>query len=184
MSKHTEPTPTTRSAATRARIQERAAERGRERSSTFDEHVREVMATIEQEIAENNGIYPHNGGALSAAELARRAEVHITSFFSPKQKETLGNDVRAWVKKIKASHVVGKVRVRREISERLEDWKTLYEGLKQSHRDTELALQQKEAELETAQKDIARMREENEGLRHALAQSGHKKIVPMPKKKG
>ncbi|MGQ7939612.1 hypothetical protein [Paraburkholderia sp. D1E] len=164
-------------------MQQSASERGKERSAALDKHVREVMATIDGEIAANKGIYPNNGGALSAAELARRAGVHETTFYSPAQKEKLGKDVKEWVEKIQASHIVGKGRVRRALSERLEDWETLYQGLKQSHRDTELELQQTEAELAEARKEVERMRDENAGLRQSLAQSGHKKIVPLPKKK-
>jgi septation ring formation regulator EzrA len=172
-----------RSEATRALIQERALERGRERSGALDKRVREMMATIDQEIAANEGIYPHNGGALSAAELARRAGVHQTTFFTPTQRETLGKDVKAWIEKVKASHIVGKGPVRRNLSERLEDWKALYEGLAQSHRDTELELQQAEAELNEARSELERVRDENETLKELLAKSGHTKIVPLRKTK-
>ena len=113
-----------RTDATRALIKERALERGKERSAEVEQRVRTMMATIEGEIADNEGIYPHNGGALSAAELARRVGIHSTTFFTDNQKE-LGSAVKAWVEKIKAANVVGRVPVRRNLSERLEDWKTL-----------------------------------------------------------
>lgn len=183
MSKATKSKGATRSPATRALMQQRASERGKERSAEFAEHVRRVMATIDGEIAANKGIYPHNGGALSAKELARRAGVHDTTFSSPAQKEKLGMEVKAWVEKVKTLHIVGKGRIRRNLSERLEDWKTLYQGLVQSHRDTELELQQTEAELDGARKEVERIRDENDGLRKLLSQAGHKKIVPLPRKK-
>lgn len=171
-----------RSAETRALIQERALERGEERSGAVDRRVRDMMKTIEQEMAANEGIYPHNGGALSAAELARRADVHPTTFFTKKQV-ALGEDVKDWLKKTKESNIVGKGPVRRNLSDRLDDWKSLYEGLAQSHRDTELELQQIAAELKEAHGEIDRVRGENERLRALLAKSGQTKVVPLRKRK-
>jgi hypothetical protein len=172
----------TRSEATRALIKERALERGKRRSDDVEKRVRAMMITIEQEIAGNDGIYPLNGGALSGAELARRAGVHPTTFYSKTQRK-LGEDVQTWVDTISAANVVGRGPVRRNLSERLEDWKTLYNGLAQSHRDTELELQQTEAELAAAREEIEKLRNENEGLREFLAKAGHEKVVPLRKKR-
>jgi AraC-like DNA-binding protein len=172
----------TRTDATRALIKQRALERGKERSAEVEQRVRNMMATIEGEMAGNEGIYPHNRGALSAAELARRVGIHATTFFTENQRE-LGSDVKSWVEKIKTANVVGRVPIRRNLSERLEDWKTLYNGLTQSHRDTELELQQKEAELAEAAREIERLKGESDELRAFLARSGREKVVPIRRKR-
>lgn len=171
-----------RSASTKSRIQAKAKVRGGERSEEVRERVRAMMATIEKEMADNEGIYPHNKGALSSAELARRSDVHPTTFFSPQQR-VFGTEVKAWVEGLKASKVVGRGPVRREMATRVADWKRLYDDLSQSHRDTELDLQQVNAELAQARDALEKIGRENARLQSTLAEVGGTKVVPLRTKK-
>lgn len=174
---------TTRSGITRALIQKRALEQGAQRSDEVRIRVTVALRTIEGEISSNEGIYPHNKGALSLAEVARRADVHPTTFFSPKQRE-LGSEVKAWLEKLKTKETVGRGPVRRELATRVADWARLYEKLQQSHRDTELDLQQCQAELAIAGKEIARLQAENTRLQGLLGNAGSNKVSPIRPKKG
>ncbi|MDQ0140970.1 hypothetical protein [Cupriavidus necator] len=182
MTDETQDKTATRSDSTRALIRERALERGQQRSAEVERRVREAMQTIEAEIDANDGIYPHNKGALSSAELARRADVHPTTFFSPKQR-ALGDEVKQWLEGIKARKVVGRGPVRRELATRIADWSRLFEGLAQSHRDTELELQQTQAELAQTREDLAKLQHENDHLKKLLSAAGNKKVVPLRPKK-
>lgn len=172
----------TRSQATRALMKKRAKERGERRSNDVRDRVRSAMKSIEEEMDGNGGIYPHNKGALSSAEVARRAGVHETTFFSPKQRE-LGADVRKWLETIKTQKVVGRGPVRRELAARVADWRRKYDGLAQSHRDTELHLQQAQADLVKASENLDKLQLENDRLRKLLDRAVGEKVVSLHHKK-
>lgn len=174
--------PAKRTEATRALIRAKALERGQQRSAETRRRVVAAMAAIEQEMTSNEGIYPHNGGAVSAAEVARRAGVHTTTFFSPKQRE-LGEEVRAWLESLKKRNAASVTAVKRSLAERIADWKALYEGLAQSHRDTELQLQQVEAELGQAREQLATVSHERDALTEQLAKAGGGSVVPIRPKR-
>ncbi|MBB5501645.1 hypothetical protein [Paraburkholderia sp. MM5384-R2] len=137
------------------------------------------MNGIDEEMARNGGVYPHNGGAVSAAEVARRAGIHETTFYTAKQRD-LGKEVKAWISGLKATNVVGRVRLRRTVAERLQEWMENYKGLAQSHRDTELELQQVEADRDAALVELERLRNENATLRENLSVSAAGRVVGFP----
>jgi hypothetical protein len=172
----------TRSNSTRALMKVRAQERGQLRSDDVRERVHSAMKSIEEEMAGNGGIYPHNKGALSAAEVTRRAGVHPTTLFTPKQRE-LGTYVKNWLETIKTQKVVGRGPVRRELATRVADWMHMFDGLAQSHRDTELNLQQTQADLAKASADLDKVQRENERLQKLLNAAGGRKVVPIRAKK-
>jgi hypothetical protein len=170
-----------RSESTRALQREKAKAQGKQRTDDVQVRVREIMATIEREIVGNEGIYPHNGGALSKAEVCRRANVHPTTLFSPTQR-VFGGEVQDWLDAIKKENVTGRLSVRRTLAERQDDWKKLYEGLAQSHRDTELELQQTQADLKKTSDELSMVKRENARLTSTLATFGHERIVPLKAK--
>lgn len=155
-----------------------ALARGEARSSEITRKVKEAMDTIVSEMKENGGIYPHNGGALSKNEVARRAGINSTTLFSPKQKE-LGRQVSLWLEALKKKETVGRQRVRRSYAERAEDWKARYEALQNSHIKTELDLQQAEAERDQAISEAKRLRDENAALLDQIKEAVVSKIKPI-----
>lgn len=170
------------SKATREKIREAAVAKGVQRTDSVRQRVRETLSTIEQEMAANNGTYPHNKGAISSAEVARRARVHPTTFCNDKHRE-LGKEVKNWIASLKKTNVVGRGPVRRELASRIEDWRRLYDGLAQSHRDTELELQQLQAELAELKTQLADQQVELQQCRHQLAAASASKVIPIPKVK-
>ncbi|WP_127996163.1 hypothetical protein [Piscinibacter defluvii] len=160
-----------------------AQKRGEKRTEDVRARVKATMAAIEQEMASNDGIYPHRNGALSAAEVARRADIHPTSFYTDKLR-TLGEEVRDWLDELKREKVVGSVKVKKSLATRIEDWKKLYEGLLQSHRDTELELQETQHQLSDAQKSIKELEQQKARLEQLAGESASKKVVPLRPKKG
>jgi hypothetical protein len=139
------------------------------------ERVRAAMNTIQIEMAGNDGIYPNNKGAVSKAEVARRAGIHPFTFHKPRYV-ALGKEVNAWLETLKQGSVVGRAQVRKALGTRVQEWKQLYEDLKQSNRisETDLAL---------AQERLKEVLQENEQLRKMLAEQGTLKVVPMRQNK-
>ncbi len=151
-------------------VKEAAKRRGAMRTEDVRARVRSALKVIEQEIRENDGIYPHRNGALSSAEVARRASIHPTSLFT-RSLSSLGEEVRQWLDRVKAEKSIGTVKARRSLVDRISDWKRQYECLLQAHRDTELLLHQTQHELthargilERLEGELARLREESKKL--------------------
>jgi len=163
--------------------QQAAKKRGAKRTEDVCSRVRATMASIEKEMEANEGIYPHKNGALSSAEVARRAGIHPTSFFTDKLRD-LGGEVKDWLANLKREKVVGSVKAHRTLATRVGDWKKLYDGLLQSHRDTELELQEAEHQLSEAQKSIEELTRENARLKQRAADVASEKVVPLRPKKG
>ncbi len=62
--------------------------------------VRDLMTTIQKEMAANEGIYPHNKGAVSLAEVARRAGIRPRTFHNGRYLE-LAEEVKQWLVTLK-----------------------------------------------------------------------------------
>lgn len=157
-----------------------AIARGEKRSADIARRVQIAMTTIMDEIKANKGIYPHNGGAISKNEVARRAEINPTTLFSPKQR-ALGERVTLWLDQLKNKETVGRMRVRRSFAERAEDWKTRYLALQMSHIKTELDLQHAEAERDEVRAEVAKLRQDYAALIDQLRLAGTSRVTPMPR---
>jgi len=155
----------------------RAAEkRGAARTADLERRVLEAIQTIQAEMNANGGIYPHNGGAVSMAELVRRADIDESSLYkrSPANK-ALKEIATQWLETLKKKETFGRTRVRKTFAQRAEDWKAKYDALQQRHIRTELELQSMEAELE-------KLRKENAGLLEQMRAAGASKVTPIPKR--
>jgi hypothetical protein len=161
---------------------EAARLRGTARTAEVEFRVREAMVTIQKEMVTNNGIYPENGGAVSMNEVARRAKISETTLFSPKQKE-LGKIVKTWVDSLKKKEVVGRMRVRRKIFERSEDWRKKYLALQDSHIATELDLQDAKVQLQSAQQSLTELNNKYDTLLEHMRAGTASTIVPFSKGK-
>lgn len=154
--------------------------RGEARTAGIEAKVRETMATIQQEMAANNGIYPKNGGAVSMNEVARRAKISETTLFTPKQKE-LGKNVKAWVESLKDKAIVGRTKVQRTLFERSEDWRRKYLALQDTHISTELDLQDAKAQLEEAQESLAELTNRYNALLQQMRTTAPPRVAPLRK---
>jgi hypothetical protein len=157
----------------------RVAARARYDSGASEAHerVRAIMKTIQTEMANNEGIYPNNKGAVSMAEVARRAQIHPFTFHKPRYKE-LGKEVKGWLESLKKGSVVGRVRVHKELGTRVQEWKKLYDDLLDTHRITE-------TDLEHTQERLNESQQENKQLRQRVADQTTLKVVSIhPKATG
>ncbi len=150
-----------------------AARRGAARTALMQERVALAMQSIHADMQSNGGIYPLNGGAVSMAELARRANISESSLYK-KEPENIALRERAslWLDTLKKKETVGRMRVKKTFAQRAEDWKEKYHALEQRHICTELELQSLEAESQ-------KLRAENVALVQLLHDHGETKVTPL-----
>ena len=154
-----------------------AALRGAARTEKMEMAVKEAMRAIQADMQANGGIYPENGGAVSMAELSRRAGISESSFYK-KEPENIALKVMAnlWLDTLKKKETVGRMRVKRSLAQKTEDWRQKYHALEQRHIRTELELQSLEAQMHKLQK-------ENATLIDQLSRHGKTNITPIKRVK-
>ncbi|CBJ39322.1 conserved protein of unknown function [Ralstonia solanacearum CMR15] len=161
----------TYSEESRERMRAAALARHTSNAQDIHERVRAVMKAIQEEMAANQGIYPHNQGAVSLAEVARRAEIHPVTFHK-KRYVDLVEEVKEWLEILKQGAVVGRMRVRKALGTRIQEWKQLYEDLLDSHRLAETDLAYAEARLDE-------VLVENEKLQQRVDDLTKQKVVQL-----
>jgi hypothetical protein len=152
-----------------------ALKRGADRTAKTMQRVEDAILAIADEMQANGGIYPHNGGAVSMAEVARRAEINESTFYK-KDNTALKERVAQWLDTLKKKETVGRMRVRKTFQQRAESWEEKYGALTNRHIRTELELQQLQAEHEKLRRDYNTLLEQ-------MRVAGQKKVIPFPKGK-
>lgn len=152
-----------------------ALKRGADRTAKTLQRVEEAVRAISDEMQANGGIYPNNGGAVSMAEVARRAEINESTFYK-KDNIALKERVTLWLDTLKKKETVGRMRVRKTFQQRAESWKEKHDALVNRHIRTELELQQLQAEHEKLRRDYDTLLEQ-------MRVAGEKKVTPFPKGK-
>jgi hypothetical protein len=135
--------------------------------------VKDAMRAIQADMQANGGIYPENGGAVSMAELARRAAISESSFYKKSPENLALKDMAIlWIDTLKKKETVGRMRVKKSLTQRAEAWQQKYHELEQSHISIEVELQSLEAQMQKLQKD-------NAALIDQLAKQGKTNIFPL-----
>ncbi len=152
-----------------------------------------MMATIEEEMRSNEGIYPHNGGSLSRAELSRRLALDESTI--RKNHKPLYEAIKVWIAGLSNGSPTNKTQARRSETERAAAWKQQYQDLLASYHVHELDWQEMTAELSDTRVKLnvvkaemadikvrfTELNEENARLRAALAQASLRKVVSLDK---
>jgi hypothetical protein len=150
-----------------------AALRGAARTKKLELSVKEAMRAIQADMQANGGIYPENGGAVSMAELSRRARVSESSFYKKEPENLALKDMaNLWLDTLKKKETVGRMRVRKSLAQKAEDWQLKYHALEQRHIRTELELQSLEAQMH-------KLKNENTALVDQLSKHGKTNITPI-----
>lgn len=136
-----------------------AAKRGAARSKALSSAVDQAMCIILEDMKGNGGIYPHNGGAVSIAEIARRADVNESSLYK-KQNFELKERVNLWLQQLQKKETIGRKRVRKHLKDVAREWKARYEALDSNNIVTHLKLQQMEAENLKLKAEVESLREQ------------------------
>ena len=134
-----------------------AAKRGAARTDALNSAVDQAMCVILEDMKGNGGIYPHNGGAVSIAEIARRADVNESSFYK-KQNVELKKRANLWVQQLQKKETIGRKRVRKHLKDVAREWKARYEALDSNNIVTQL--QQLEAENLKLKAEVKSLREQ------------------------
>jgi AcrR family transcriptional regulator len=154
-----------------------AAQRGATRTAQMEQAVTQAIQAVQADMQANGGIYPNNGGAVSMAELARRAGINESSFYK-KEPENIALKERAalWLDTLKKKETVGRMRVKKSLAQKAEDWQQKYRALEQRHIRTELELQSLEAQSQ-------KLRDDNAALVAQLHNLGETVVTPFKPKK-
>jgi chromosome segregation ATPase len=128
-----------------------------------------MMQKIEEDIDDNECIYPYNKGKITVDELLRRAgkSPAYLQKNTPKIK-ALKLEVNAWIKRIKGQIASGAPSVRREVNERVKRSKKEAEEVRQAYAEAELELSRTLAELAKAKQTIDELEMQNTALRMRL----------------
>lgn len=152
-----------------------ALKRGAARTAKIAQCVDDAIRAIADEMQANDGIYPNNGGAVSIAEIARRAGISESTFYK-KDNAALKERAVLWLDTLKKKETVGRMRVRKTFQQRVESWKDKYDALENRHIRTELELQHLQAEHEKLRRDY-------DALLEKMRLGGQTKITPFPKRR-
>lgn len=139
--------------------------------------VKEAIHAIQSDMQANGGIYPENGGAVSMAELSRRAGISESSFYKKEpENRALKEMASLWLDTLKKKETVGRMRVKKSLAQKAEDWQQKYHALELRHIRTELELQALEAQMQ-------KLRDENSNLVAQLYKYGKTNITPIKRAK-
>lgn len=155
---------------TRAKLKLSKAARDDALTTKRHESIRAVLQTIQDEISQNSGVYPHNEGKLDFADVARRAGMHPNTFYKPRY-DTVYNEVDAFIKAYETPSPDNPPNNRRTLAER-------YDALKAAHNDVLEHYRLAEVDREYAEARVTELEEENATLRLSLAEMPLK-VVPL-----
>jgi hypothetical protein len=151
-----------------------AAKRGAAKTAKVHQQVEDAIRAIASEMQANGGIYPHNGGAVSMAEIARRAEINEATFYK-KDNTALKERASLWLDTLKKKETVGRMRVRKSLQQRAESWHEKYKALETRHGITELQFQQLTRQHEDLQLTY-------DALLEQMRKAAESKVTVLPKK--
>lgn len=123
------------------------------RTQAMLDRLRRAMSEIEREIADHHGIYPYNHGRVTQSELCRRADVKKATLQTPLHKDSTRVAVMAWLDGLALQLASSRDAQRERVTAVADTLAGEVERLK--------------AELQQAQREIARLREDNDALRAA-----------------
>lgn len=154
---------------------EQLLQHAKARSAAFVAKIQKAMNTIEEEIEENEGLYPYNGGRLSQAELCRRASVTNVALQAPSHKDTTRKWVEKWINSVHQRLTTGKKSVRKAVTDRMESWKEQHKAVATAYAVVILELGERDTRIEELEAENAKLRKDLSKLQSA-------NIVPITQK--
>jgi hypothetical protein len=140
----------------------------KERTTKVISKVREAMKEMELDIQNSEGIYPFNGGRITAAEVCRRAKISYMTLQAPSHRDSTKVVVEEWIKKLTVRLTTGAKIVRRAVTDRAEEWKRVHDEIATAYHIDHLTLVNVRAELEEAKGRIKELEEVNATLLEQL----------------
>lgn len=153
------------------------------RSSEVVAKLQKAMRDMELEIEQNDGLYPLNGGRVSAAEVCRRAGVNPITLHAPAHKETTRKVVETWVEEVVSKAVQGVKRIRRTVTDRADAWKQAHDEIATAYHIDHLVVVNLKAALREAEKQIKTLEDTNAALVSQLDKLSSSNVKSLPKRK-
>lgn len=132
-----------------------------------------AMNKMEEEIEENQMLYPYNGGVINQAEVCRRAGIKKGTLQGPTHKGTTKVIVDDWVNEVNGRIIKGKPRIQKAITERVDDAECRFKAI-------QLAYQKDHLKLEDAIARLKKCEAENEALRKIIAKTSGTNVYAFP----
>lgn len=160
---------------------DRVAKSAQVRSRRVVEAIGVAIKTIEREVTEANGIYPHNGCRLTMAEVCRRASVHPITMMGKAHRDTTRPMVLGWIAQMGARMTTGSRKVRNTITERADSADQSYAFIASKFQAMyQVEMPKRDAELRTLRSRVAELEAENLRLQTAVTEG---RVVRLPRKK-
>lgn len=145
---------------------------GQKRTDEVVVRLRNAMQLMQEEISQNDGIYPQNRGRINQAEVCRRAGVSKITLQGKLHKETSKLEVDAWVA-ARTTRLISQIR--NSAFTRAEEWKAEHSKVASQYALAMLELIEAEDKVNRLLSDRRALEQENAKLREqlALARPGH-----------
>lgn len=138
--------------------------------------IKEAMAAIEAELGDNDGIYPHNRGRISMAEVCRRSGVHEITMMGRAHFETTRPMIISWMRGL--TTVMGAATRRRAVTSRADLAEENYRRVaSQFQAMYQVEIPKRDAEIARLQTKIAELEAENLRLYEQVSNS---RVVRLP----
>lgn len=163
----------------KARMREKAKQRGVARAGVVATKVRQAMKDITDDMTGREDGHLPNGRLVTEALLYERAGVHWTTL--SKNRDTYGGllaEVKAWKIGL-TERKPSREDERRSLTDRLNDMKDLYHRLLNNFQIVELELQQMEAERNKTLRDIEKLKQEKLLLEERLRAADVSNVLPF-----
>jgi hypothetical protein len=134
------------------------------------------MADIEREIASNEGIYSHNKGRVTQAEVLRRARVGVSTLQSAPHKNTTRTTLNMWLADVGGRVVRGHKKIRRTVAERADAWRERYDEIAAAWAVAELEFIDAKNEVTALKARISELERERDELRESGSDG---RVVPI-----
>ena len=138
--------------------------------------IKAAMAEIARELAENDGIYPHNKGRLSMAEVCRRAGVHSITMAGAAHCDTTRPMVQSWIKQVWT--IRGRAKVRKVITRRSDEADERYRWIaSQFQAMYQIEIPRRDEEIATLQRRVKELEATNAQLQDEISRG---RVVQLP----
>ena len=155
----------------------------KERTTQVIAKVKGAMKEMELDIQNSEGIYPFNGGRITAAEVCRRAKISHMTLQAPAHRDSTKVVVEEWIKRMTVRLTTGAKIVRRAVTDRAEEWKRVHDEIATAYHIDHLTLVNIRAELEDAKNRVAELEEVNASLLEQLNTVSGLNITPITRGK-
>ena len=117
-----------------------------------------AMREIEEDVRQNDGLYPLNHGRVTQSELCRRADVKKATLQNSVHKDTTRVEITAWLDELNAKLVQTRTAVRERVTERADGLSERLTLATKALGDAEVELQALRARVQILERENAELK--------------------------